>query len=81
MGSDYRDMNWTTGSQPPMLILAFSDGPPEPGSMSVGMKWLTPTHLELTYKGHWTLDFQAVKCAGIDISVRDLSNETSSPAH
>src|SRR5437867_9774179 len=58
-------LNWTAGSQPKMLILAFSKGPSAPGGMSVEMKWLSPTHLELTYKGKRPLDFQAVKCAGI----------------
>jgi hypothetical protein len=38
---------------------------------------LTPKHLELTYKGRRMLDFQAVKCHGVDISVRDLSDGTS----
>jgi len=42
----------------------------------VEMKWITPTHLDLAYKGQRTLDFQAVKCAGIDISVRDVSGGT-----
>ena len=68
-------LNWTTGSQPKLLILAFSDGPAGPGGMNVGMNWLTPTHLELTYKGQRPLDFQAVKCYGIDISVRDVASE------
>ena len=72
-------LNWTKGSQSPMLILAFSDGPAGPDGMKVGMKWLTPTHLELTYKGQRTLDFQAVRCAGIDISVRDVSSEAAKP--
>jgi len=71
-------LNWTTGSQPKTLILAFSDGPGEPGGMNVGMKWLTPTHLELTYRGQRPLDFQAVKCDDADISVRDLSSKASS---
>jgi len=66
-------LNWTTEPQPPMLILAFSDG--ATGGKSVGMNWLTPTHLELTYKGHRTVEFQAARCAGIDISVRDVSSE------
>lgn len=68
-------LNWTTGSQSPTIILALLDGSDEPGGMSVGMNWLTPTHLDLTYKGHKDLDFQAVKCHGIDISVRDLGSE------
>jgi hypothetical protein len=65
-------LNRTTGSQLPIMILAFHDGPDEPGGMNVGMEWLTPTHLELTYKGHRDIDFQAVKCNGVDISVREL---------
>ena len=69
-------LNWTTGSHPPMEILEFSDGPAGPDGMKVGMNWLTPMHLELTYKGQRALDFQAVKCAGIDITVRDVSTET-----
>ena len=48
-----------------------------PGATNVEMKWLTPTHLELTYKGHRTLDFQAVKCYGIDITVRAIPSGTS----
>jgi hypothetical protein len=67
-------LNWTTGSQAKQLILAFSDGPADPDGMKVGMNWLTPRHLELTYKGQRSLDFQAVKCDGVDISVRDLSS-------
>jgi hypothetical protein len=71
------DLNWTTGSQAPVVVLAFSDGADEPGETNVWIKWLTPTHLDLTYKGHRTIDFQAVKCHGIDISVRDVSGETA----
>jgi len=48
-------LNWTTGSQSPTIILSFAEGPGEPGSMNVGMNWLTPKHLELTYKGRRTL--------------------------
>jgi hypothetical protein len=71
-------LNWTKGSQSPTIILAFHDGPDEPGGMNVRMNWLTPTHLELTYKGRRAFDFQAVRCDGVDISVRDLSNGTMS---
>jgi len=68
-------LNWTTGRQPKLLILAFSDGPSGPDGMKVGLNWLSPDHLELTYKGRRPLDFQAVKCYGVDISVRDLAGE------
>lgn len=71
-------LNWTKGSQSPTIILAFHDGPDEPGGMNVGMNWLTPTHLELTYKGRRSFEFQAVRCNGVDVSVRDLSTSTTS---
>jgi hypothetical protein len=70
-------LNWAEGSQPTTIILAFAEGPDEPGGMNVEMTWLAPTHLELTYRGHRNLDFQAVKCHGIDISVRELPGGTS----
>jgi hypothetical protein len=63
-------LNWTTGSQARKEILAFSGWPSESDGMKVAMSWLSPTRLELTYKGKETIDFQAVKCAGVDISVR-----------
>jgi hypothetical protein len=71
-------LNWTKGSQPPMEILRLSDDYEMPiEEISVEMKWLTPTHLELTYKGHRTLILQAAKCEGVDISVRNLSTSTT----
>jgi hypothetical protein len=71
-------LNWTKGSQPPMAILRLSDDFEIPSEeISVEMKWLTPTHLELTYRGHRTLVLQAAKCEGVDISVRDLSTSTT----
>jgi hypothetical protein len=39
------------------------------------LNWLTPTHLEITYKQPASIDFQAIKCGGIEISVRDTSAE------
>ena len=71
-------LNWSTNKNSPTMILAFSDGPPGPSGMKIGMNWLTPTHLELTYKGQRNLDFQAVKFSGVDISVRDTSAEAAS---
>jgi hypothetical protein len=49
------------------------------GTINLRMKWLTPSHLEVTYSGHPDLYFQAVKVWGIDISVRDVSSETNNP--
>jgi hypothetical protein len=61
-------------SQPPVEILEFSNDSAFPsGVTNVDMNWVNPTHLEVTYKGHPTIDFQAVKCSGVDISLRDLS--------
>jgi hypothetical protein len=63
-------------SKPPVEILEFANDSAYPtGITNVEMTWLTPSHLEVAYRGHATLNFQAVKCAGIDISVRDLSTE------
>lgn len=74
-------------SQPPIMVLGFSCEGPVPrayvldnnanagGTINLTMKWVTPSHLDVTYNGHAILNFQAVKCAGVDISVRDLSKE------
>jgi hypothetical protein len=35
----------------------------------------------VSYKAHPNLDFQAVKYAGIDISVRDLSSQGENASH
>lgn len=39
------------------------------------LRWLSPAHLEITYKQPASVDFQAIKCAGIEITVRDTSLE------
>jgi hypothetical protein len=70
-------LNWTTGKQQPREVLEIGDGPGGPGDTVVTMKWISPTHLELAYNvKRGPLGFQAVKWAGVDISVRDLSSET-----
>jgi len=66
----YVDLNWTSGSQEPTVVFSFNDGPNDLGGMNVGMHWLTPRHLELTYKGNPTIDFQAVKWGEVEISAR-----------
>jgi len=70
----YVDLNWASGSQKPTVVFSFNDGPNEPGGMNVGVRWLTPRHLELTYKGNPTIDFQAIKWGEVEISVRPQSN-------
>ena len=73
-------LNWVTNKNSPTMILAFSDGPSDPDGMKIGMNWLTPSHLELTYKGQRNLDFQAVKFGPVTITVRDLSSAMSRAA-
>ena len=64
-------LNWATGSQKPKLILSFTDGPSVPGGMNVELNWLSNGHLEVAYKGARTIDFEAIRCNGIDITIRD----------
>jgi hypothetical protein len=77
----------TKDANPPREVLGFScDGPaPRPyvlnnvanagGTINLTMKWVTPSHLNVTYDKHLDLYFQVVKFAGIDISVQDLSSK------
>jgi len=58
--------------QSPVEILTLSNKSAYPlGITAVNMTWVTPSHLSITYKGHATIDFQAVKCAGVEISVEE----------
>ena len=43
------------------------------GTIDLTMKWVTPSHLHVTYDKHPDLYFQTVKYDGISISVQDLS--------
>jgi hypothetical protein len=58
-------------------ILEFDFQTATPDRATIKMNWFTPTHLNVTYGGDANLDFQVVKCAGIDISVQDLSADTT----
>jgi hypothetical protein len=65
------------GSKPSEQLLVLSNDSAHPsGITNLGMNWISSSHLELTYKGHASVDFQAVRCEGIEISLRDLSSET-----
>jgi hypothetical protein len=69
----------------PIEVLTFScDGPMsrpyvldnvanKGGSIGLTMKWITPSHLHVVYENHPQLAFQAVKLAGIDITVENRS--------
>jgi hypothetical protein len=64
------DLNWTQGSQHAMDILIIPGGPQAAGEPSVlNMKWIDAKHLQLTYTGHETPIFQAVRCADVEISL------------
>jgi hypothetical protein len=69
-----------------MEVLAFDCHDPAPrpyvldnanagGTIDLTMKWVTPSHLQVTYGGRADLYFQAVKAFGVNISVQDLSTE------
>ena len=74
------DLKWLRGSQPSTRVLSFSHQFP---TMNLKMEWITPKHLNVTYGpsarpgDNVSLDFQVVKMSGIEISVRDLSRETT----
>jgi hypothetical protein len=70
-------LKWASGSRGDTSILQLADATDDPVNTRVEMNWLSPTHLELSFKGNQTIEFQAVKWAGIDISVRDPSSPTS----
>jgi len=54
----------------PTVILSLSNESAYPlGVTVVDMIWVTPTHLKVIYKGHATIEFQAIKCCGVDVSV------------
>jgi hypothetical protein len=65
----------TKGPQSPIEILGFSH---EYATMDLKMEWISPTHLNVMYgeskrpDDHVSLDFQAIKCAGIEISAQHL---------
>lgn len=71
-------LNWATGSQKPKEILELSNESDTPEGESVGITWVSPTRLELTYrKGKQEIDFQAVKFLNVDISVTDVSKSST----
>jgi hypothetical protein len=42
------------------------------------MKWVTPSHLHVTFDGRPDLYYEVVRYGGINISVQDLSNGSTS---
>jgi hypothetical protein len=57
-------------AQKPTAILVFSNETAYPlGVTAVDMTWVTPSHLNVAYKGNVNIEFQAIKCAGVEISI------------
>jgi len=71
-------LKWINGSKPPQLILVFF---PQSDPINLTMKWVTPSHLDVTYNGRARVDFQVAKISDVDISLRDLSAETTNTSH
>jgi hypothetical protein len=67
-------------SSAPLLILGFLHHEKNlSDTINLTMKWASPNHLEVTYDGRAaSLDFQAIKCGGVEISAHDLSRELTS---
>jgi hypothetical protein len=61
-------------SSPRLLILGFLHrGDYQGNGISLTMHWASPTHLNVTYDGRAaSLEFQTIRCDGVDISVRDI---------
>lgn len=59
----------TRGRQDEVKILQLSQ---DTTSIGLTLDWLSPTHLEITYNKPANVDFQAIKCAQIEISVRQI---------
>ncbi len=76
-------------SNAPETVLGFScQGPvPRPytldnvanagGTINLHMEWLTPSHLEVSYSGQPDIYLQSVKLWGAEISLRNLSDEST----
>lgn len=69
-------LRWAAGSWTDTLVLRLADASDKPVDTQLEMKWLTPTHLELTFKGNQTAVFQATRWFDTEISFHDLSKTT-----
>lgn len=81
MGAAYNNatvrLKRTRGPSAEITILSFSN---EAQVADLKMDWISPTHLNVTYPSYAALDFQAIKCAGIDITVVEAQREWPVPA-
>jgi hypothetical protein len=60
----------TAGQTDPIDILTLDVGERAP-PIALSMVWLSRSNLEIQYREPATVEFQVVKAAGIDISLRD----------
>jgi len=51
------------------------------GTINLAMKWIAPSHLEVTYTGPAEVSVQVAQYGGIDISVRDVSPGKTAASH
>lgn len=71
-GTDYQEttieLRRASGSESSAIeILSFSD---QSSNVQFNMQWDSPTHLTVVFTDRSTIDFQAIKCADVEISVR-----------
>jgi hypothetical protein len=79
----------THSSNASMMVLAFACMGPVPrpytldnvanagGTINLQINWLTQSHLDVTYSGHPDVYLQTVKLWGAHISLRNLSDGTT----
>lgn len=71
-------LNWATGSQKPKEILELANESDTPEGGSVGITWLSPNKLVVTYrKDKQEVEFQAVRFLNVDIGITDGSTSSS----
>jgi hypothetical protein len=66
-----------TGRQDKIEVLQLSHNVTT--SIDLKLNWLTSSHLEITYNQASSVDFQAIRAAGMDITVRNLSSTSDTP--
>jgi len=75
-------LKWTKSSKAPVVVLGFvHDSTSQSKTINLSMKWITPSHLDVTYDGHASVDLQVVKYGDVAISLRDASSATDKTSH
>ena len=68
------------GPKDHMMVLLLSSQ--DVTSIQPKLNWISSSHLEIAYKQPASIEFQAIKCAGIEITVRTLPDDSNtSSAH